>query len=58
MRLMAPFGSLPPETRREQASLFNSSEDGEHGEDGCGVLVASDAIGMCAAAASPSTLQP
>ena len=52
------YGSLPPETRREQASLFNSSDDGEHGEDGCGVLVASDAIGMCAAAVSPSTLQP
>jgi ATP-dependent RNA helicase SUPV3L1/SUV3 len=40
------YGSLPPETRREQASLFNSAGDAQGGGDGCNVLVASDAIGM------------
>ena len=39
------YGSLPPETRREQAELFNSVEDARGG-DSCDVLVASDAIGM------------
>lgn len=42
------YGSLPPETRREQAELFNSAEGAEGGasDEGCDVLVASDAIGM------------
>lgn len=35
------YGSLPPETRRQQARLFN-----EHERTGHSVLVATDAIGM------------
>ena len=34
------YGSLPPETRREQARLFNDPDEAEE------VLVASDAVGM------------
>ena len=34
------YGALPPETRRQQAQLFNSAGSGYS------VLVASDAVGM------------
>ena len=43
------YGSLPPETRKAQAELFNADDDGGggyEGEGGHGVLVASDAVGM------------
>ncbi|ORZ26832.1 P-loop containing nucleoside triphosphate hydrolase protein [Catenaria anguillulae PL171] len=35
------YGALPPETRAEQARLFNT-----HRESGYGVMVATDAVGM------------
>lgn len=38
LKVAVIYGSLPPETRVQQASLFNSGE--------CDVIVASDAIGM------------
>lgn len=38
LKVAVIYGSLPPETRIQQASLFNSGE--------CDVMVASDAIGM------------
>jgi ATP-dependent RNA helicase SUPV3L1/SUV3 len=41
------YGGLPPEARREQAKLFNSSQsDPENATSGYSVMVASDAIGM------------
>lgn len=39
-RCCVVYGALPPETRRQQAQLFNA------GRDGYDVLVASDAVGM------------
>jgi ATP-dependent RNA helicase SUPV3L1/SUV3 len=40
LRCGVVYGSLPPETRREQAKRFNDPAEAEE------VLVASDAIGM------------